>query len=90
MPPTFISIDPQFAPPSWKGVANPVARLHRSLYGMPDSGKEWDMYAHQQLTKAGWTTLENELRIYTKGNAALMRYVDDLILTALKEHMEPW
>jgi len=66
-----------------KNFKYPVLPINKALYGLASSGRDWDVHAHDELTKLGWKEIGDvKQRIYLNTEAMLIQYVDDLILGA--------
>ena len=67
-----------------------MARLVKALYGHPDSGTFWERHCDRELTKAGFTPIENWPSCYWHKtyNCLLTVYVDDFKLAGPEQNME--
>ncbi|KAF8773885.1 Retrovirus-related Pol polyprotein like [Argiope bruennichi] len=63
-----------------KGWENHVCRLHTSIYGLHQSGRQWNIELNRILIKLGFQ--QNELcnGLYTKIDYILLVYVDDIVV----------
>lgn len=63
---------------------NQVLRLHKSLYGLKQSGREWNFKLNEVLTQLGFKSCQNEPCLYQKvsnNNLIILAvYVDDIIV----------
>ena len=85
-PPYFLELPRKLWHPSWisKGFVRPVVRLHRALYGLPQSGNDWSSQAKGVLSARGWTKVADCADdVFSKpspaGRVLLVCYVDDLL-----------
>uniref|UniRef100_A0AAG5DV13 Retrovirus-related Pol polyprotein from transposon TNT 1-94 n=1 Tax=Anopheles atroparvus TaxID=41427 RepID=A0AAG5DV13_ANOAO len=75
-------------PPSFsvKGVENKVCRLKRSIYGLKQSARLWNMKLHKVLEVEGFKKSEADACLYyrtVKDNSCfVLVYVDDLIIAS--------
>ena len=53
-PATWLHLGPELAPPSWKGLKQPVVLVERALYGLPRSGEDWSGLARRTLLSHGF------------------------------------
>ncbi|GBM51841.1 hypothetical protein AVEN_8704-1 [Araneus ventricosus] len=63
-----------------KGCEHYVCRLHQSIYGLHQSGRQWNIELNEILFGLGFH--QNELcnGLYTKSNCILLVYVDDIVV----------
>ncbi|GBM34909.1 Retrovirus-related Pol polyprotein from transposon TNT 1-94 [Araneus ventricosus] len=63
-----------------KGCEHYVYRLHKSIYGLHQSGRQWNIVLSEILFGLGFH--QNELcnGLYTKSNCILLVYVDDIVV----------
>ncbi|GBM55900.1 Retrovirus-related Pol polyprotein from transposon TNT 1-94 [Araneus ventricosus] len=63
-----------------KGCEHYVCRLHKSIYGLRQSGRQWNIELNELLFGLGFH--QNELcnGLYTKSNCILLVYVDDIVV----------
>ncbi|GBN10671.1 Retrovirus-related Pol polyprotein from transposon RE1 [Araneus ventricosus] len=63
-----------------KGCEHYVCRLHKSIYGLHQSGRQWNIELNEILFGLGFH--QNELcnGLYTKSNCILLVYVDDIVV----------
>ncbi|GBN01231.1 Retrovirus-related Pol polyprotein from transposon TNT 1-94, partial [Araneus ventricosus] len=63
-----------------KGCEHYVCRLHKSIYGLHQSGRQWNLELSEILFGLGFH--QNELcnGLYTKSNCILLVYVDDIVV----------
>jgi hypothetical protein len=61
-------------------------KLHRSLYGLRQSPRRWNEHIHRFLTSIGFTRLESDYGLYSRGHGESLElitvYVDDLLVAA--------
>jgi hypothetical protein len=51
---TWVRLPPNRVPSRWKHLKDPVFRLEKALYGHPESGGHWEMFAHKMLLSEKW------------------------------------
>lgn len=70
-----------------KGQENLVCRLKRSLYGLKQSPRCWNIVLDEHLHKLGFVQSQNDPCIYSSedGYVLLAVYVDDIIIAAKNE-----
>lgn len=81
--PTFVLLPPELVPPSKRHIHQPVARLHKALYGHPESSAHWTNYLADVLkTRMGGVEFHNMPSVWWFQSARLLMsvYVDDLTL----------
>ncbi|GBM41317.1 Retrovirus-related Pol polyprotein from transposon RE1 [Araneus ventricosus] len=63
-----------------KGCDHYVCRLHKSIYGLHQSGRQWNIELNEILFGLGFH--QNELcnGLYTKSNCILLVYLDDIVV----------
>ena len=63
-----------------------VLRLIKSLYGLPQSGRNWNSHLHETLIKADFSRLQEDTCLYIKKHGDIITilavYVDDLYIAA--------
>ena len=68
-----------------------VWKLNKSLYGLKQSGRIWNLLLHNYLIEKGFKQSQTDMCLYTKRNdnccVILLVWVDDLILAASDEHV---
>ena len=78
--PTFVSTD-----------ANMVCRLHKSLYGLKQSSRQWYQKLSSALLEEGFKQSLADNTLFTRGTSstfiAILVYVDDMILTGPNLHL---
>src|SRR5579859_1201439 len=57
-------------------------KLLKSLYGLKQSTREWNLTIDKSLKKNGFKKLQAEHGIYDNGNVTIPLYVDDLLLVS--------
>ena len=64
-----------------EGIKDPCVRLDKALYGHPRAGFDWFATLDDLLTcKLGWDRVPGFDSVYTKNDAMVAAYVDDLVL----------
>ena len=78
---TWVRLPPNRVPPQWKHMRDPVFRLVLALYGHPESGGHWEIFADAFLKKEGWTAVSVDAfrSVYWHKvlKTILVLYVDD-------------
>lgn len=63
-----------------------VCKLNKSLYGLKQSGRNWNMLLHEHLTENGFVQNDADHCVYSSesknGKVILLVWVDDLIIAA--------
>jgi hypothetical protein len=81
-----IYLEPPAGIPVPYGKENCKWKLHRSLYGLRQSPRKWNEHIHAFLTSIGFTRLESDYGLYSRGVGATLElitvYVDDLLVAA--------
>ena len=57
-------------------------KLNKSLYGLKQSGRNWNMHINKFLISLGFTQSLTDNCVYVKGNIILIIWVDDIIIAA--------
>jgi len=59
-----------------------VCLLHKSLYGLKQSPRNWNFHLHEWLMEQGWTQSQADAGVYVfnEGEYVLVLYVDDIIV----------
>ena len=66
-----------------EGEEHLVCRLRKSIYGLKQSSRCWNMALDDQLTKMGFSQLKSDPCIYMSGEESIFHigvYVDDMVL----------
>ena len=67
-----------------KGQERKVCKLKRSLYGLKQASRQWNLKFHQAMSKDGFTMMEEDHCVYIKrsniGFIILSLYVDDILI----------
>ena len=68
-----------------KGQKHKVCKLKRSIYGLRQASRQWNLNFHQAMLKDGFTMMEEDHCVYIKhsnsGFIILSLYVDDILIT---------
>ncbi len=88
--PTFVILPPELQTVSERKMINPVRRLHKSLYGHPDSGSFWEEHCAKQLLSIVFSAVPewNSCFVHKKLGLFLVLYVDDFLLSGPRENLE--
>ena len=90
---TFVLLPPELVPEGKKHIISPVAPLHKSLYGHPESSAHWAKHLHAILLELGGRELEGMPSVYffEREGLILCVYVDDLTLSGrIEVHSAFW
>lgn len=71
-----------------KSAKDIVCKLRKSLYGLKQSGKNWNEHLHESLTNMGFYRCKNEPCIYRKESLILGVYVDDILIVGIGKEIE--
>ena len=67
-----------------KGEERKVCKLKRSMYGLKQASRQWNLKFHQSIQKDGYSMMEEDHCVYVKrsndGFVILSLYVDDILL----------
>ena len=67
-----------------KGQERKVCKLKRSIYGLKQSSRQWNLKFHQAMLNDGFTMVEEDHCLYIKhsniGFIILSLYVDDILI----------
>lgn len=79
-------------PPGYKGVQpDQVCKLVRSLYGLKQASREWNMEFCHQLFAQGFVQSPSNHCLFTRGSGddfiCLLVYVDDVLITSPSQHL---
>ena len=77
-------------PPPKGGYRDPVCLLKRALYGHPDAGSCWEVYAEEKIKSIGFETIPNWPGLFFRKESKVMLsvYVDDLKAAGPKEGVD--
>ena len=87
---TYVELPKGWECDAAKGLARPVYKLERALYGHPLAGRVWQDHRNQRLSQVGWTETSKGSSIFrhSKSQARLAIYVDDFVLSAPKDEVK--
>lgn len=89
----FLSDDIYMVPPPGYEGAQPCqdCKLVRSLYGLKQASREWNLEFCRQLSAQGFEQSHSDHCLFTKGSGAnficLLVYVDDVLITSPSQHL---
>ena len=67
-----------------KGQERKVCKLKRSIYGLKQASRQWNLKFHQAMLKDGFTIMEEDRCVYIKCSnnhfIILSLYVDDILI----------
>ena len=67
-----------------KGQECKVCKLKRSVYGLKQASRKWNLIFHQAMLRDGFTMMEEDHCVYIKrlniGFTILSLYVDDILI----------
>ena len=67
-----------------KGQERKVCKLKRSIYGLKQASRQWNLKFHQAMLKDGFSMMEEDHCVYIKrsniGFIILSLYVDDILI----------
>ena len=63
-----------------------VLKLERNLYGLKDAGRIWFEHLTDKLEAMGFKATASDPCVLTRGTPMIIFYVDDCILTPLRQH----
>lgn len=75
-------------PQLWKKGENFLCLLHKSLYGLHQSGKEWNDYLSILLTEMGFKQCISDPCVFINKDVIIGVYVDDMVLVGEIEIIE--
>ena len=77
-------------PPEWKNMTDPVVKLLRALYGLPESPAIWQRHFHEIALLVGWIPVADWESCYVHKNrpAFMVVYVDDVKIAAPRKYQE--
>lgn len=68
-----------------------VCKLDKSIYGLKQSGRNWNLLLHECLTGDGFTQNQSDHCVYSKeykeGKTIIITWVDDLIIASSSTEM---
>jgi hypothetical protein len=87
---TFVVLPPELQTEAERKMRNPVRRLHKSLYGHPDSGSFWEEHCAERLLSVGFTPIDEWSSCFAHESLGLflVLYVDDFLLSGPKANLE--
>jgi hypothetical protein len=90
---TWVTLPRNQWPAHWEGMDKPVVRLHKALYGHPDSGTYWEKHCDSHCREIGFVPIENWPSCYymKRLDLFLTIYVDDFKLAGPEGNLaEGW
>ena len=81
-PPYFSLSEPGRKPKDY------VRKLIKSLYGLRQSGRNWNTFVDATLLKLGFSRCLNDPCIYTKSDLITGLYVDDMLIIGVREQID--
>ena len=87
--PTWVAIPFELWPQAWRGrYTKPMCRLHKALYGHPESGAHWEKHLEAAIKKLGGVGVEAHPSTFwfKEYKLLLTVYVDDLLLSGPEKH----
>ena len=91
--PTRVALPQDQWPAAWNGMRRPVCRLHKALYGHPDSGTYWEEHCDTQVLRAGFAPVLRDAwpacYFHYSLKLFLVVYVDDFKLSGPSEALAP-
>ena len=82
---TWVAIPRELWPEEWHKMnfKKPMCRLHKALYGHPESGGHWERHLEEAIKGLGGEPVENHPSSYWLSHSQLLLtvYVDDLLLS---------
>ena len=89
---TWVRLPRNRIPAKWQHLKDPVFRLVLALYGHPESGGHWEIFAHKMLLSEGWTPVSPDamrsVYWHPKFKSVLILYVDDFRISGPKSSMQ--
>ena len=74
-----------------KGQERKVCKLKRSIYGLKQASRQWNIKFHQAIQRDGFTMMEEDHCVYLKrssdGFVILSLYVDDILIAGNSKEM---
>ncbi|XP_060961734.1 uncharacterized mitochondrial protein AtMg00810-like [Cannabis sativa] len=81
----YMTLPPGFTPPNTEDNSTLVCKLHKSIYGLKQSSRQWYKKLSDALLTEGFSQSQADYTLFTKGShntfIALLVYVDDIIIT---------
>lgn len=81
---------PEWYEPKENGGREHVWKLNKSMYGLHQSGKDWNTHLNAKLLSLGFKRCVSEPCVYVIGGVIIGVYVDDLIVVGKVEDVEKW
>ena len=92
--PTWVQVPKELWPDHWKDTyTRPMCRLHKALYGHPESGGHWERHLNAKVKACGGEPIEEHPSSFGFGDLKMLLTVcvDDLLLSGLEEnHDKTW
>ena len=74
-----------------KGQERKVCKLKRSIYGLKQASRQWNIKFHQAILKDGFTMMEEDHCVYLKRSnnsfIIISLYVDDILIAGNTKEM---
>ncbi|KAM6551339.1 hypothetical protein CsatB_001147 [Cannabis sativa] len=81
----YMALPPGFSPSNTEDNSNLVCKLHKSIYALKQSSRQWYKKLSDALLIAGFSQSAADYTLFTRGSnvdfIALLVYVDDIIIT---------
>jgi len=65
-----------------------VCKLIKSLYGLRQSGRNWNTFVDATLLKLGFSRCLNDPCIFSKADLIIGLYVDDMLIIGVREQID--
>ena len=90
--PTYVELSKELTPPEFRHIHRPCVRLHKSLYGHPESGGHWHRKFQAVVTKLGGKECPNYPSSFwfEQRQLLLTLYVDDILVSGPVSSQEPF
>ncbi|XP_030487291.2 uncharacterized mitochondrial protein AtMg00810-like [Cannabis sativa] len=87
----YMALPPGFTPPNTEDNSNLVCKLHKSIYDLKQSSRQWYKKLSDALLTIGFSQSQANYTLFTRGFndqfVALLVYVDDIIITGPNIHL---